>query len=272
MKVSGWHEAFQALLAKGADTLTEQERQLRRLPMADVKTLEAVFQPRQFDESTSESGKHLDVLKRALQPGIELDPITVFKVGGEWLCVDGHHRLEAYRQVGGKRTHVPVKVFEGSVEDAFRFCIEANAPDKLNLTREDKLEAAWKMVLLVPAYTYREISRATTAALGTVHNMARALKDAQKRFPTAAVEGWTWRQVKELVGRGQDTNNMWQTMKAKEIAKQLAKSFCGLPKQHPRVFAMGLCRYDPEAALAIAEEVTRQVAQAGSREQEQPDF
>jgi uncharacterized ParB-like nuclease family protein len=117
---SGWHNVFQTLKQRGVDPLTETERKLRRLPIQEIKTLETVFQPRQMDGATVESGKHLGELKRALQAKGELDPITVLKVGGEWLCLDGHHRLEAYRQAGGRRTHIPVRVFGGNLEDAFR--------------------------------------------------------------------------------------------------------------------------------------------------------
>ncbi len=149
MNTTQWYTAFQEFQGKEIAHLSPEELTLRRLPTRDVRTVEALFQPRQLEEGAAQSGQHLEELKRALQARGRLDPITVFKIGGEWVCIDGHHRLEAYRQAGRKRlTHIPIKIFTGSLEEALCFSIAANAPDKLNLSRADKYEAAWRLVLL----------------------------------------------------------------------------------------------------------------------------
>lgn len=254
MEQSGWYYVFQTLKQRGADSLTDNERKLRRLPIREIKTIETVFQPRQMDKATAESGKHLGELKRALLAKGDLDPIAVWKVGGEWLCLDGHHRLEAYRQAGGRRTHVPVRIFCGSLEDAFRLTVESNAPDKLNLTPDDKREAAWRMLLL--GFSFRQINQATTISKGTIHNMDKAKQRVREVCPSVIVEVWTWKKVKELLSNtGGERNETWKDVKAKEWAKQLARTFNGLPSQHPRIFAKALLTYDAETAKAIAEEV-----------------
>lgn len=260
MTESNWLSVYRSLMARGVDTLTEEERGLRRLPIRDVKTEEALFQPRLG--KGLDSGKHLAELKRALSVRGELDPISVMKIGGEWLCLDGHHRLEAYRQVSeGKRsrlTHVPVKVFSGSLDEALTLTIEANAPDKLNLSREEKLEAAWRMVVL-GSLSLRRISQATTVALGTLSNMQKALQAIRERHPGVSVETWRWANVKRglLEGELWEKKDSWQEAKAEEVAKELAKRFHGVPSSHPQVFALGLFKFDPEALKAIAEEGLR---------------
>jgi uncharacterized ParB-like nuclease family protein len=267
MRGNGWHHVFQTLKQRGVDPLTDNERKLRRLPIQEIKTLEAVFQPRQMNEATAESGKHLGELKRVLQAKGELDPITVLKAGGEWLCLDGHHRLEAYRQAGGRRTHIPVRVFSGSLEDAFRLTIESNAPDKLNLTPDDKREAAWRMLLL--GFSFRQINQATTISKGTIHNMDKAKQRVQEGWPSVVLEEWTWRDVKNLLnGEAGGRSDMWKEAKAREWARQIARTFSGLPSEHPRIFAQALLTYNAETAKAIAEEVRRLAGADG----EEADF
>ncbi|OQW31418.1 MAG: hypothetical protein A4E20_03800 [Nitrospira sp. SG-bin2] len=257
MQHNDWHSVFQTLKQRGVDTLTDQERKLRRLPIQKIKTVEAVFQPRQAAFSTAASAKHHAELKRALQAKGELDPIVVMKVGGAWYCLDGHHRLKAYQQAGGRRTHVPVNVFEGSLEDAFRFTVESNAPDKLNLSTEDKKEAAWRMLLL--GLPFRQINHATTVSKGTIHNMDQARQRVREQWPSAAVESWTWENVKRLLNTraAEGAGDGWKAVKAKEWAQALARHFKGLPSQHPQIFADAFLRYDPAGARAVAAEIQR---------------
>lgn len=263
MKMTTWFEEYHRLKQRatcpniGVDPLSDEEWGLRRLPIQAVNTLEAVFQPRQMTGDEATSGKHLGELRRVLREQGSLDPITVLKVGGEWFCIDGHHRLEAYRQSGGRRTHIPVKIFNGTLADALQASIEVNAPDKLNLTHEDKLEAAWKLVLLGVA-SVSQISTTTTIAERSVQRMRRGLERVRALHPSQPFETWTWARVKELLrGELKEGNTMWQDVKAKEWARQLAKTFCGLPSEHPQIFAQALLRYNADTAKAIAEEVLR---------------
>ncbi len=271
MKTTNWFETYQTLKQQGVDPLNEQEQSLRRLPIKDVQTVENVFQPRQFDDGTAQSGKHIDELKRGLRTARELDPVTIMKIGGRWVCIDGHHRLEAYRQAGGRRTHIPVKVFSGGLDDALRFSIAVNAPDKLNLTREDKWEAAWRMLLL-DTFTYDQISEATKTAKGTIHNMNDARKELVAAWGDGHIEVWTWRKIKEYRNKfgTKEGNNMWQEAKVKEWGRQIARNFGGLPSKHPRVFARALLAYNADAAKAIANEIYT-VVQVASVDNE-PDF
>lgn len=272
MKANGWHSVFQTLRQRGVDPLTDSERKLRRLPIQEIKTLEAVFQPRQTVGDEAASGKHLGELKRVLHDRGTLDPITVLKVGGEWLCIDGHHRLEAYRQSESRRTHIPVKVFSGTLEEALRASIEVNAPDKLNLTKEDKLEAAWKLVVL-GVDSVATISNTSTIAERSVQRMRRGLERVRALYPSQPFEAWPWAKVKELLrGQMKEGQTMWQDVKAKEWAKQLARTFCGLPSEHPRVFAQALLRYNAETAKAIAEEVLRAAQRNVPEVVGEPDF
>ncbi|SPP65227.1 ParB/RepB/Spo0J family partition protein [Nitrospira lenta] len=277
MKPNTWLAQFNALKGRGVDTLTVSERGLRRLPIEEVRTLEAVFQPRQLEDAAA-SGRHLGELLRVLRDHAALDPIAVMKIGGDWYCIDGHYRLEAYRQereAGSRRSHLPVKVFSGTLEEALRASIEVNAPDKLNLTKEDKLEAAWRLVVLGQD-SVAQISHTSTIAERTVQRMRRGLEQARTLHPSQPFETWTWAKVKDLLrGELKEVQTAWQDAKAGEWAKQLARTFKGLPSEHPRVFAKALLRYNAETAKAIAEEIHQATQQGKLRAvvfEEAPDF
>ena len=271
MQHNDWYQVFHTLKQRGVDTLTDNERQLRRLPIQSVKTLGVVFQPRHLADDAA-SGRHLGELKRVLREQGALDPIVVLKAGGEWYCIDGHHRLEAYRQSEGRRTHIPVKVFSGRLGEALRLSIGVNAPDKLNLTKEDKLEAAWRLVVLGED-SVAQISKASTIAERSVQRMRRGLERARALHPSQSFETWPWAKVKTLLrGRLQEGGTMWWDVKAKEWAKQLARTFCGLPSEHPQVFAQALLKYNAETAEAIAREILKVCQRTALEAGEGPDF
>lgn len=273
MQQTAWHAAYTTLQNKGVDTLTTGERDLRRLPFAEIQTMEEVFQPRQFEEETSKSGAHLAELRRILRARGSLDPIAVLKAGGVWWCVDGHHRLDAYRieaaehRGRGKRlTHIPIRVLSGSLADAFDVSVEENAQDKLPMSKADKLEAAWQRVFLGAASASR-ISEVTTISERTIVNMRRSLERARQQHTAVPFETWPWLKVKLLLrGELKEGADMWGEAKSAEWSRLLAKTFCGFPAQHPRVFAQALLKYDAGMAQALATElaglVTRQRAEA----------
>lgn len=270
MKQTTWHAAYTTLQGKGVDVLTDAERELRRLPIAEIQTVEALFQPRQLEGETSKSGAHLGELVRVLKVRGALAPIVVLKAGGGWWCVDGHHRLDAYKMKAaeqrgrGKRcTSIPVKVLSvDTLADAFDVAVEENSHDKLNMSKDEKLESAWQRVVLGTASASR-ISEVTTISERTVCTMRRALGRATTLHSGVPFHSWTWAKVKQLLrGELKERAGMWDEAKAGEWSRLLAKTFCGFPAQHPRVFAKALLKYDAVMARVLAEElaglVTRQ--------------
>jgi hypothetical protein len=153
------------------------------LALDAIRTAPEVFQPRTFEEDTDKDEAHVAELVRALNAKPEerrqLDPILVTAIGQEFYVVDGHHRLWAYRAVGVTRT-VPVEYFEGTVQEAVKEAIHRNAKDRLAMSHEDKLEAAWRMVGLgVEVYSKSEVAEATGTADSTVGKMRAMLRELQ---------------------------------------------------------------------------------------------
>jgi hypothetical protein len=86
-------------------------------------------------------------------------------MGSEWFCIDGHHRLEAYRQIGTNRP-VPVEVFQGRLSQAVEKASKRNSKDKLPMSSTDKMEAAWRLDVL-GEFSKREVMEATGASDGS---------------------------------------------------------------------------------------------------------
>ena len=141
------------------EALVEAEKQLTK-PAKGQKTIKlepqeigfrlALFQPREFLGGLKKTdGKTVRDLAHSIGIYGELDPVLVIKLDEEFVCVDGHHRLEAYKKT--KRTQ-PIKCewFPGSVQEAVDESMRRNAKTKLNVPKEDKMEEAWKRVLLRP--------------------------------------------------------------------------------------------------------------------------
>src|ERR1700733_12866220 len=118
-----------------------------------------LFQPRRPGWGTRTlDTQHVNNLKRRVTRKGELDPVVVVKFatvnpytgeidGDEWVVVDGHHRLEAYRKA--KHTK-PIKCqwFPGSVREAMDVSVQRNEKVHLPIDQGDKHEAAWTRTVL----------------------------------------------------------------------------------------------------------------------------
>ncbi len=101
-----------------------------RLQIRAITLMPELFQPR---DGISE--KHVTDLKKNIKNFGELDPLTVIVVGKRTILIDGHHRVEAYRQIWPNR-EVPIRYFDGSPSDAVLSASEANSAVKLPMRAE----------------------------------------------------------------------------------------------------------------------------------------
>jgi hypothetical protein len=75
-----------------------------------------------------------------------LEPLTIFWVGNAWLLIDEHHRYQAYRKTGYIEP-VPVTVFSGTLDQAIGQALKGNSKDKLAMSKSEKTNAAWRLVI-----------------------------------------------------------------------------------------------------------------------------
>ena len=130
----------------------------------------------------------------------------VRQVGAKFLIVDGHHRFAAY-DAELVFEPVPVVHLEGDLREAIKVAIRSNAKAKLNMTEEDKLNAAWRMTCMNSRKATRLWRPAKTCDIGTttVTNM-RAVRDRLNADDGWVLgrtgTSWTWRREIKTVGRG----------------------------------------------------------------------
>ena len=113
--------------------------------LPDIHAARQVFQWRLARERALQKQEHTLELARALKDGRRFPPLTVYLIGEKFYVLDGHHRLDAYHTVGWTKP-VPVTLFKGSFEDAWTHALQANSATKLPMTRDEKSEAAWKLI------------------------------------------------------------------------------------------------------------------------------
>ena len=187
-------ETLEARLARAAArALPAKPGAIVQLGRRYIKVAEKAFQWRMPKRNQIPSDDHILTLARAIQRGDEMPPILVFPLGRDYYVMDGHHRLAAYDNAGWSKA-IPAEVFTGSLKEAERVALRSNNKDKVSLTREDRTEAAWRLVRQRdPHDSIRSIMQDTGAGKGTVNNMRDALKKLEEQGHTPdEIKGMTW--------------------------------------------------------------------------------
>lgn len=171
----------------------------RLLKWSEIECIPDLFQQRRIYSESSES--HVQTLARAIKLGprgarqASLEAVTVVWVGDAWACVDGHHRLMAYRWVNHPAP-VPVRVLRNiTLGESIKASLGDNSKDKLPLTMRCKTEAAWRLTL------EGSMSKATIKALAdvdesTISIMRRTLKQFAEEHPEVTPGNLTWAQMR----------------------------------------------------------------------------
>ncbi|MCK0512349.1 hypothetical protein [Aromatoleum buckelii] len=214
------------------------------LPVKDIQIRESVFQHR--ERGSGQSLYHEAELTKALQ-GLrsdeDLEPITVWWSGAAWYCIDGHHRLKAYRSARPDR-HVPAKAFEGTLTEAYAEALRANSRTKLPMTPRERREAAWRLVMLgIGTKKEQRLNAGVSDGLiATMRRVRTSLKDAKPSEPLPA----SWWQA-QCAAKGLEAQPYTEEMhdeKVTEIVEKLAKTFGRTLSNKPHMFWDALERYD----------------------------
>ncbi|ATG92463.1 ParB/RepB/Spo0J family partition protein [Methylomonas koyamae] len=227
-----------------------------RLPLNKIELIEEVFQPRKGGAlGTIDGQKHVKALELALKhnQGNPLEPILIYWVGDAWACIDGHHRYEAYK-ANGWRHNVPVKVFEGSVIDAFAAARGNNVKDKRPMSPHDKSQFAWELVNLTKetgerVYSKAEIARMSNRSPSLVGNMIHVSAELRKRYAAAPLERWTHalKCFKDGPCTGEDVDyRAIMEGRAQRLADKLRSHFKQQLTDDPAITFMALEKYSPE--------------------------
>lgn len=116
------------------------------VPLDDI-TRDTTLQPR---DGLKES--HVRALVEAVEAGVPIAPIVLYKLGDTLTLVDGWHRWTAYQRAG--QTKIAADIYEGDREDAVAHAGAANVGDKLGLTASERVTFL-RALLKLPKYAKR---------------------------------------------------------------------------------------------------------------------
>ena len=225
-----------------------------RLGLMDIRLCKEVFQHRRPAEHIS--GAHIKGLAKTPQLGRDLAPITVWWGGRYWLCVDGHHRIEAYKVAKKHNAFVPVEVFDGSLEAAFSLAAESNTKDKLAMSHSEKMGAAWKLTVLGTTFSIAQVAELSGASPRTVASMRKVKSTLLGKDPEQDLSELSWREA-QAAAKGKSLKEVdWEEeneKRAQEIANHLLEYFGILKHSQRETFVRALEIYDSTLPSIIVE-------------------
>lgn len=221
MSGESFGEAFPRLLSasRAAPTVARKKIGKDIVRASSVRTAPEVFAARS-DGRAGHHGcdrGHALGLKRALDAkpvdARHLDPITVYQIGEDDYCVDGHHRLAAYL-AAGKDRRIAVTRMGGTLKDALAASVSSNAKDVLPMSRMERENAAWKLVT-----SGTGSKREQALWTGTSRSFIRALRELK-----TTLTGDEWVTLSEARKRGRDDE--WSPEgELDEYVRRLRKTF-----------------------------------------------
>src|SRR5262245_47120804 len=220
---------------------------LRALRTYELCVADRVFQWRLPKKNWFEDERHTQELVRVISEHKKpLDPILVTAIGKKFYVVDGHHRVDAYSTVGWTRP-VPVEYFEGSLNEARVEAFKRNSKNKLSMTREDKLEGAWRLVK-EGEHTQVQIAAITTVAVRTISTMGSTLRKYGERvakLPWSRARGFKLSDEEEI------PHEDWMEREAQKLAKQLLRNVGPRFVKSPDITARALEIISPAFPAAL---------------------
>lgn len=206
------------------------------LLLQQISTIESLFQTRSPSEDESET--HVSRLCRAIvrKRGKPLDPIQVFWVGDAWVCIDGHHRLKAYKRAVEKghwldSQPVPVEVFSGGLLEASAEGGEENGKARLEMRESEVNDHAWSFVILDTEQRYSKEATADKVgvATSTIGNMRRVLAFFRNEKPMHDPADFRWKEAAYLERYGEEKESKSADERRRQdverFARQMKKTF-----------------------------------------------
>ncbi|MDO9281601.1 MAG: ParB/Srx family N-terminal domain-containing protein [Methylotenera sp.] len=228
---------------------------VNKLRLRDILSAPSWFQLRSNNQAASES--HVWELIKHLErhPEQPFSPLVVYWVGDGWCVIDGHHRLEAYRATEFKQP-IPVTVFTGTLDVACLFAASSNSKDKLSMSRREKSDAAWSLVISTDN-SKAAIAKATCVSERSVGYMRAVMKSLSESHPEKALDELSWLDAMQI-HQGKDIDKHtgsedWVEKEAQELANRLCKQFGKRLSHNVGVTIRAIEIYDAKICEAISD-------------------
>jgi ParB-like nuclease domain len=151
-----------------------------RLKANEIGAIPELFQPREFTFGMRDTDPiHIKALEQEIRIHGQLHPPLVIKLKRTgWVVAEGHHRIEAYKAAGKGDQEIECEWFYGTVREVADAALKRNNVVKLNIKQPDRMEEAWKRVLMGWG-SKQQIVRLCGVGEGTVAAMRRAVRLVQ---------------------------------------------------------------------------------------------
>jgi hypothetical protein len=190
------------------------------------------------------------------------------------VCIDGHHRIAAYRLRNHKK---PIKCewFAGTPKEAVDESMRRNKKDTLPIPSADRREEAWRRVLLNPG-SKKEIADACGVGPSTVANMRKA----KRRYETdpeyaANVDGplleTSWG-VMLVAAYSEDADEFDLEERAGVLSRTISRKLTDLLKRDPVVTAHALAKYHSRLPRALMDVWSGQMPIPAARNLSEPEM
>lgn len=203
----------------------------------------------QWRPDAETSVDHVRTLVAALGTGKPLERVLVVPVGRAFYLVEGHHRMDAYATVNWRKP-IPVEVYAGPLSDARDEAFARNCKDKLPMSTEAKLEAAWKR-FNEGGLSWSALVDRFYVAKGTVARMSKKRKEllADGKNPSEVL----WRDARRHGWKSDEDFNYeaHKSEKALKMAEELRKISHFF--KDPEITALAIATVSPDGAKALAE-------------------
>ncbi len=136
-------------------------------PLSEVEKVPiALLRPADSPRKQGTDSRHVSLLAGS---DAVLPPIVVHR--GTMRIIDGMHRRQAAVLRG--ESHVAVRYFEGSEQDAFAFAVKANTTHGLPLSAEERSAAAKRLLGSHPQWSDRAVAAVAGVSAKTVRSLRR---------------------------------------------------------------------------------------------------
>ena len=220
------------------------------LSLEAIELIPKVFQHREDLQWVSD--EHIRTLAKAMKQSTNaatknpLEPLTVFWVGDAWVLIDGHHRYEAYRQIAHIEP-VPVTVFSGTLDQAIGQALKGNSKDKLPMSKSEKTNAAWRLVIST-GLSLNRLVEASTISKPTIALMRKVMRHLREADPDVVLDEMTWREaLRQYQGKGEEEfvpDPEWRNKRVAQVAQTLSDTFGGEFKRKPELFWEAVRKYN----------------------------
>jgi hypothetical protein len=260
------------------------------VPPQDIRERLELFQPRRpgWGTRTLET-KHVNELAKRIKLKGDMDPVLIVKIGNQWVVVDGHHRLAAYRKL--KHTD-PIKCqwFAGSARAAMDESLRRNEKTHLRVVQGDKAEAAWARTLMdwdgnSWRTSKKQVVTLTGCSEGVVAHMRRVVRwhhghvTRQEQTPMGEtlcqalgddLRKHSWNKVHGVaVGLTPKQSNLNEA--AAKLARNLTTRMTTKLSEDPEVTAHALWLYDRDLCPALLDALQRRIDKEAKGEQGDED-